>query len=73
MRSEESSVWYYSGHAESDIIGKVLRMSELKGASGRSHIHEFNFIIVLYNTLVCTEYSILVQSNECPVSPTYEQ
>ena len=50
MRSEESSVWYYSGHAESDMIGKVLRISELKGANGRRHIHEFNFIIVLYNS-----------------------
>ena len=42
-----------------------------RGASGRRHIHEFNFIIVQYCTLVCTEYSILVQSYECPVSPTY--
>ena len=41
MRSEESSVWYYSVHAESDMIGKVLRMNELKRASGRRHIHEF--------------------------------
>ena len=54
-------------HAESDMIGKVLRMSELKGASGRRHTHEFNFIIVRvrYTCLYRVQYTRTVVRVSC--------